>query len=77
MKTKKEESPDSGFSGILPVVTIDKLADLSGYTTKALRCKIERGEFIESVHFYKAPDGRIHFDVKEYLKWLQKGYQLA
>lgn len=45
------------------MVTIKKLAELSGYTEGALRKKIHDGVFVESVHFQKSPDGRIHFDL--------------
>jgi hypothetical protein len=55
----------------LPKVTIDKLAEESGYTVAALRCKIQRGEFAQGIHFIKSPDGRIHFIVSEYLKWVE------
>ncbi len=54
----------------LPIITLQKLSAESGYSEDALRSKIARGDFIEEVHFSKAPDGRIHFYVEEYLKWV-------
>jgi len=53
-------------------VTIAKLASLTGYTEKAIRRKIEEGIFLESIHYLKAPDGRIHFDLEQYEKWLKR-----
>lgn len=55
----------------LPKITLQKLAIESGYTEDALRSKIARGEFAEGIHYIKAPDGRIHFIVEAYLKWLE------
>lgn len=52
-------------------VTIQKHAELTGYTLAALRQKIQRGDFIEGVHYIKSPDGRVHINVGAYEKWLQ------
>lgn len=57
----------------LALVTIKKLADESGYTEDALRSKIARGDFAQGVHYIKAPDGRIHFIVEAYLRWVESG----
>lgn len=57
-------------------ITIQKLAEVSGYTVAALRSKIARGEFLEGVHWKHAPDGRVHFNVKAYNEWVQ-GLRLA
>lgn len=54
----------------LPVITLTKLAEESGYSEVALRSKIARGDFAEGIHFIKSPDGRIHFVLEEYLKWV-------
>ena len=53
-------------------VTIKRLAELSGYSEKAIRRKIDLGIFLEDVHFFKAPDSRIHFNVDAYEQWLQQ-----
>jgi hypothetical protein len=52
-------------------VTIEKLADLTGYTAKAIRRKIERREFIEGLHYRRAPDGRVLMDVKQFNEWIK------
>jgi hypothetical protein len=54
----------------LDLITLPKLAMESGYTEHAIRSKIARGDFAEGVHFIKAPDGRIHFYLQEYYKWV-------
>lgn len=61
---------------MLELVTLQKLAQETGYTEHALRSKIGRGEFAEGVHFIKGPDGRIHFRVEEYLKWVKSNQRL-
>jgi hypothetical protein len=55
---------------MLPYVTLQKLAEETGYSVEALEAKIKRGQFAEGVHYIKAPDGRIHFSVEGYLEWL-------
>lgn len=55
----------------LTKITLQKLAQESGYSEEALRSKIARGDFAEGKHYIKAPDGRIHFEVEEYLKWVE------
>ncbi len=55
----------------LRVVTISKMAEETGYTEHALRSKIAKGVFAQGVHYIKAPDGRIHFVVEAYLKWVE------
>lgn len=41
-------------------VTIEKAADLLGYTPAALRQKIQRGDWIEGQEYHHAPDGCIY-----------------
>ena len=55
----------------LPIITLQKLAYESGYSEDAIRSKIARCEFIEDKHYIKSPDGRVHFYVEEYLKWVE------
>ncbi len=57
----------------LKIVTAKKLAEISGYSEGALRKKIHDQVFTEGIHFYKSPDGRIHFDLQEYEKWVRLG----
>ena len=50
-------------------VTIEKFADMSGYTADAVRSKIKRGDWLEGAVWIKAPDGRILIDLEGYEKW--------
>lgn len=51
-------------------ITIQKLAEETGYSEKALREKISRGNFAYGYHYRKAPDGRIHFNKGRYNEWV-------
>ncbi|WP_019882348.1 MULTISPECIES: hypothetical protein [unclassified Methylophilus] len=51
-------------------ITLKKLADETGYSEKALREKIARGNFAYGYHYIKAPDGRIHFNKERYNDWV-------
>jgi hypothetical protein len=59
------------MSSEIKYVTIQKLAEDTGYTVGALRRKIERGQFIEGVHFKHSPDGRIQFNLEAYNQWVE------
>ncbi len=43
---------------------IPKFAEVSGYSEKAIRRKIEEGVWLENRQFRRAPDGRIMIDVE-------------
>jgi hypothetical protein len=55
----------------LRFVTISKFAEGTGYSEKAIRRKIEDGIFVEKLHYFRAPDGRILFDTEAYQRWVQ------
>jgi hypothetical protein len=57
----------------IDLITTKKLAELTGYSVGALRKKIHDGIFRQGVHFVKSPDGRIHWNIQEYEKWVQHG----
>lgn len=50
-------------------VTIGKFAELSGYTQKAIRRKIEEGIWIENRQYRRAPDNRLLIDVQGVEAW--------
>lgn len=50
-------------------VTIERFADLTGYTPDAVRSKIKRGDWLESYEWIKAPDGRVLMDLEGYERW--------
>jgi hypothetical protein len=55
----------------LDFVTIKKLADLTGYTTRAIQSKLYEGVWQEGRHYRKAPDGRVHISLKAYSAWVE------
>lgn len=54
---------------MLNQILLIEYAKQSGYTEKALRCKIENGTWIEGIHYYRAPDRHIIINIKEVEKW--------
>jgi hypothetical protein len=45
--------------------------ELTGYTVKAIQCKIHRGEWQEGKVWRRAPDGRILIDIAGYERWVE------
>ena len=54
---------------MLNQIRLNKYAELSGYTEKALRDKIGTGTWIEGIHYYRAPDRHIVINIEEVEKW--------
>ncbi len=54
-------------------VLINKFAELTGYSEKAVRCKIDEGVFTEGVHYRRSPDHRIHISLEAYEQWVEGG----
>jgi hypothetical protein len=52
-------------------VLIKKLADIFGYTENAARSKIKSGVWQKGVHWTKAPDNRILFNVIAIQQWIE------
>ena len=52
-------------------VTIKKLAELTGYTVKAIYNKRERGTWLEGIHWKKSPDGRLQFNIEAIEFWIE------
>lgn len=51
---------------LLPVANM-----LTGYSVKAIQCKIHRGEWQEGKVWRRAPDGRILIDIAGFEKWVE------
>lgn len=51
-------------------VLISKVTELTGYTDDAIRAKKKRGEWIEGMHWWKAPDNRVVFDMVLINRWM-------
>lgn len=59
------------LEAVMNWVLIKKLVDLTGYTEDAIRSKIKKGVWLCGIHWKKAPDGRIHFNVEAIRKWIE------
>lgn len=53
-------------------VLINKVIELIGYTDDAVRAKIKRGVWLQNIHWKKAPDGRLVFNIEAIQKWIEK-----
>jgi hypothetical protein len=51
------------------LVTINKLAEMTGYSAGALRKKIERGVLVEGMHYVRSPDSRILISLRAFHVW--------
>ncbi len=50
---------------------------LTGYTQKAVRRKIEEGQWLEGKQYMRAPDGHILVDMEGYARWVESQRQVA
>lgn len=58
-------------------VMIPVFIEITGYSDKAVRRKIEEGIWRNGVHFRKSPDGHIHIDMPAYYAWVSGEEKLA
>lgn len=52
-------------------VLINKVIELIGYTDDAIRAKIKNGVWLSGIHWTKAPDGRLMFNIEAIQKWIE------
>lgn len=57
---------------MLPYLTIDKFATLSGYTAGAIRAKVKEGVWEEGKEYIRAPDKRVLVSVGGFEEWVNK-----
>lgn len=50
---------------------IPAFAAVTGYSERAIRCKIEDGVWIKGREYKKAPDGHIFIDVEGFERWVE------
>jgi hypothetical protein len=53
-------------------VLINRVIELIGYTDDAIRAKIKKGVWLHGIHWKKAPDGRLFFNLEAIQKWIEK-----
>lgn len=52
-------------------VMISRFCEMTGYTDRAVRRKIEDGVWMQNVQYRKAPDGHIFIDMDGFEKWVE------
>ena len=52
-------------------VLINKLCEMSGLSAQAIYAYIKKGKWRKGVHFRKAPNGRLFFNVKVIEQWIE------
>lgn len=52
-------------------VLIKKVVELVGYTEDAIRAKMHKGVWLCGIHWVKAPDGRILFNIEAIQLWIE------
>lgn len=52
-------------------VLITKIIELIGYTDDAIRSKIKNGVWLKGIHWTKAPDGRLMFNLEAIQRWIE------
>lgn len=50
---------------------VPAFCERTGHTKGAVYKKIHDGVWVEGKHYRKAPDGRIHINLKEYQAWVE------
>lgn len=58
-------------------VRIVKFCELSGYTEKAVRRKIDDGVWVAGREYRRAPDGSLQIDLEGYARWVEAGTAAA
>lgn len=56
-----------------PYVVIEKAAELTGYTRRAIEEKIAKGIWLEGREWVHAPDGRRLISMKGFERWVEEG----
>lgn len=54
-----------------PYVLLPLAATITGLSVKAMRHKIDRGQWLEGREYCRAPDGHIYMSLKGYQSWVE------
>ncbi|MDD5383851.1 MAG: excisionase family protein [Gallionella sp.] len=52
-------------------VLVKKVVEIIGYTEDAIRAKMRKGVWLKGIHWTKAPDNRIHFNIEAIQQWIE------
>jgi hypothetical protein len=58
-------------------ITIKKFSEHTGYTEKAVRAKIDRGQWPQGPLWMKSPDHRIQINLEAYYRWVEGTLRVA
>ena len=58
---------------LLDLVTIEKAEERIGLSEKAIRRKIERGDWLEGREYHRGPDGRVYVSLRGFELWVVSG----
>lgn len=58
---------------VAPFVTIEKAAQVTGYSKRAIEEKIARGVWLKGREWTHAPDGRRLISMKGFQQWVEQG----
>ena len=67
----QQGNPVTGITDMVRYVLIPKFCELTGYTEKAVRRKIDDGVWLHGIHYSKSGDRRIKINLEEYDKWAE------
>lgn len=68
----EHHSPDTIVRTLVQLrwMLIPVFCELTGYSDKAVRRKIQDGKWIEGKEYRRAPDGHITMDIQAYYRWV-------
>ena len=55
-----------------PYVLMPLAAQLTGLTVKAMRHKIDRGQWLDGREYRRGPDGHIYISMRGFQSWVEK-----
>lgn len=54
-----------------PHMRVSKFCELTGWSDKAVRRKIEDGVWLEGKEYFRAPDGTVSIHIEGYNRWVE------
>ena len=63
--------PRKEFEADQRYVLVGRFSELTGYTARAIYRKIEKGTWIDGIHYRRAPDGHILMDLDQFNRWVE------
>jgi hypothetical protein len=67
------QSPETDAELSVGYVLIPRMAELTGYSKRAIEIKIARGQWREGIEWRKAPDGHRMISLDGFRAWVERG----